>query len=118
MKITKDELNSIIEFIDGSRDAFYGGKKTLKQIAKEYADGDGTTVEELYGDDAEVQHLLERFGDWKVWTSDDGSCPDHDGQMYDNWLHLQSPGGKENQIYDRHCLMNGFHFWEDVKLKE
>lgn len=99
--ITGEQLNTIINVIDGSSDNY------ITDLFHP-TDSDGEEPEFIMEESQRT--LLSKFDGWKVFTTDDGSQVDHDGQYFDNFLYLVSPAGRLFEFEDRHCLANGFEF--------
>lgn len=100
MNITGKELNIIVEATDGSQEKY--------------------TIEKLFegwDNDDDAVKLKKKLKGYSIKVSDDGTHPDHDGQMYDNFITFFSPLKKKTKIKNRHCLMTGFNFSDRETFK-
>jgi hypothetical protein len=104
-KYDDDEFNELLRVIDHQLDFFYSEGKTQK------------ITEEMIKDlDEDEKDLIKDLVGYEFRYSTDGSHK-NDGQMVEYDITFTSPKGKETNINTEMCLMVGWNYSEEVKIK-
>lgn len=117
MKFTREELNSIFEFVQESFEGELGYKLITKDRLDPYIADLKQELGDKYKDIFELQkEALNKLENYKVKLLQDGEHK-HDGQMVEYTFCFKNPNKEVTKIVTDMCLMVGWNHSDEEIIK-